>query len=273
MRKIPRGHSNSKTVVDLTKQIFSKHGILEIVRSDNGPHFQGYYKTFSEDYGFEHVTSSPHYPRSNGFIESQVKIVKTLQKAKKSNIDPNIALLCLRSTPIDGQLSSPAELLFGRQVQDNLPKKVKLSPSRDVFVRLQEKQAKQKYYYDRSTKRLPSLDPGQSVRIQNPKNSKWEPAEIEDKIGDVPRSYNLLTDDGRELRRNRSQIQERNHGRDRFNLDQIPSPAPPRDEERNPDQDVGSPPVTQRSEPVGGTNDHYMTRSGRIVKPPVRLNL
>ena len=103
MRKIPRGHSNSKTVVDLTKQIFSEHGIPEIVRSDNGSHFEGYYKTFSEDYGFEHVTSSPHYPRSNGCIESQVKIVKkTLRKAKKSNIDPNIALLCLRSTPIDG---------------------------------------------------------------------------------------------------------------------------------------------------------------------------
>ena len=37
VRKIPRGHSNSKTVVDLTKQIFSEHGIPEIVRSDNGP--------------------------------------------------------------------------------------------------------------------------------------------------------------------------------------------------------------------------------------------
>ena len=127
VQKVPRGHSNSKTDLDLTKQISSEHGTPEIVTSDNGPHFQGHHKTFSEDYGFEHVTSSPHYPRSNGFIESQVKIVKkTLQKAKKSNIDPNIALLCLRSTPIDGQLPSPAELLFGRQVQDNLPRKVKL---------------------------------------------------------------------------------------------------------------------------------------------------
>lgn len=123
VRKIPRGYSNSKMVVDLTKQIFSEHGIPEIVRSDNGPHFQGHYKSFSEEYGFEHVTSSPHYPRSNGFIESQVKIVKkTFQKAKKSNTDPNIALLCLRSTPIDGQLPSPAELLFGRQVRDDLPR-------------------------------------------------------------------------------------------------------------------------------------------------------
>ena len=47
VRKIPNGHSNSKTVVALTKQIFSEHGIPEIVRSDNGAHFQGYYREFA----------------------------------------------------------------------------------------------------------------------------------------------------------------------------------------------------------------------------------
>ena len=36
VRKIPRGYSNSNTVVDLMKQIFGEHGIPEIVRSDNG---------------------------------------------------------------------------------------------------------------------------------------------------------------------------------------------------------------------------------------------
>ena len=56
-----------------------------------------------------HVTSSPHYPRSNGFIESQVKIVKrTLEKVAKDNGDPHLALLYLRSTPVDSKLPSPA---------------------------------------------------------------------------------------------------------------------------------------------------------------------
>ena len=161
VRKIPRGHSNSKMVVDPTKQIFSEYGVPEIVRSDNGPHFHGHYKAFSENYEFEHITSSLHYPRGNGFIESLVKILKkTLQKAKKSNTVPNIPLLCLRSTPIDSQLPFPVKLLFGCQLQDNLPRKVKASPTRDVIVRLQEKQAKQKYFYDRSTKSLPNLGPG-----------------------------------------------------------------------------------------------------------------
>ena len=125
VRKIPRGQSNSKTVVNLTKQIFSEHGVPQIVRSDNGPHFQGHYPEFAKEYGFQHVTSSPHYPRSNGFVESQVKTVKlTLKKAKKSHTDPNMVLLCLRATPVDNKLASPAELLLGRPVQDNLPRKI-----------------------------------------------------------------------------------------------------------------------------------------------------
>ena len=85
----------SKVVDDLPKQIFSEQGIPQTARSDNGPHFQDYYRQFAKEYGFSHVTSFPNYPRSNnGFIESQVKIVKrTLKKAKKINLDPNIALL------------------------------------------------------------------------------------------------------------------------------------------------------------------------------------
>ncbi|XP_028412146.1 uncharacterized protein K02A2.6-like [Dendronephthya gigantea] len=261
-------------IVELTKQIFSEHGIPAIVRSDNGPHFQGHYKTFAEDFGFEHITSSPHYPRSNGFIESQVKIVKKIfQKARKSKVDPHMALLCLRSTPIDSQLSSPAELLFGRQIQDNLPRRdleqAKISPFRDVFSRLQERQTKQKYYYDRSTKSLPSLCQRQNVMVQNPRSLEWEPAEIESEIEKAPRSYNVSIPDGRELRRNRSQIRERSCKRVRIN----PSPESPKEIKPQSTQEIDSPAAVQRSELAKSANDHYTTRSGRIVKPPQRLNL
>jgi transposase InsO family protein len=100
--KIPKGQSNSKTNKATLKQIFSEQGIPEVVRSD-GPHYSSKdYREFSNEYRFKIVTSSPHYPRRNGYIESQMKTVKAiLAKAKNSETDPNIALLCLRSTPID----------------------------------------------------------------------------------------------------------------------------------------------------------------------------
>ena len=170
-----------------TKQIFSEQGIPRIVRSDNGAHFQGQYRQFAEEYGFSHVTSFPIYPHSNGFIDSQVKSVKrTLKKAKRSNSDPNIALLCLRATPIDNKLPSPAELLLGRQVQDNLPRKIQSDHTHadDVISRLKERQAQQKYYHDQHTTVLPSLVPGQQVTIQNPKTPEWKPAVVLHKIED-----------------------------------------------------------------------------------------
>ncbi|XP_020606658.1 uncharacterized protein K02A2.6-like [Orbicella faveolata] len=126
VRQIPRGQSNSHTVVKMLRQTFSKQGIPKVVRSDNGPHYSGQaFQEFARELGFQHVTSSPHYPRSNGFIESRVKSVKAaLLKAKTTHRDPDMALLCLRTTPTDHKLPSPAELLLGRAIQDNLPRKI-----------------------------------------------------------------------------------------------------------------------------------------------------
>ena len=112
VRRLPAKCTSAAVVLQL-KQIFSEQGILQIVRTDNGPQFNSKeFSEFSSVYGFKHVTSSPHYPRSNGFIESQVKIVKrtfiesqvkivkrTLEKVAKDNSDPHLALLYVQSTP------------------------------------------------------------------------------------------------------------------------------------------------------------------------------
>ena len=114
----------STHVITLLKQIFSEQGIPQIVRSDNGSQFASHeFTEFRQSYGLNHVTSSRHYPRSNGFIESQVKRVKaTLQKVKKDQGDPYLAMLCLCTTPVDYKLPAPAKMLQNRVFHDNLPK-------------------------------------------------------------------------------------------------------------------------------------------------------
>ena len=68
------------------------------------------------------MTSSPHYPASNGFTESIVKVVKTaFTKAKYNEDDPQLALLALHSTPVDAHLPSPAQLLFQDELKTRLP--------------------------------------------------------------------------------------------------------------------------------------------------------
>ena len=102
LRRMP-AKSTSASVISLMKQVFSEQGIPQVVRTDNGPQFSSReFSEFAATYGFQHVTSSSRYPRSNGFIESQVKVVKkTLEKVARDNGDPHLALLYLRSTPVD----------------------------------------------------------------------------------------------------------------------------------------------------------------------------
>ncbi|KAK3107078.1 hypothetical protein FSP39_006562 [Pinctada imbricata] len=56
--------TSSETIVNHLKSIFSRHGIPEVLRSDNGPQYASkYFADFASQYGFSHVTSSPRYPQ------------------------------------------------------------------------------------------------------------------------------------------------------------------------------------------------------------------
>ncbi|UYV80838.1 K02A2.6-like [Cordylochernes scorpioides] len=111
----------SEAVVDLCKAIFARHGIPDIVISDNGPQFRpsttSAFTKFASEVGFRHITSSPKHPQSNGQAEAAVKIVKSLMKKNKDLV---LALMEYRATPLANGLS-PAELLFGRKIRTMVP--------------------------------------------------------------------------------------------------------------------------------------------------------
>ena len=144
IRKIQSGQAAGKTVVSLTKCVLSEQGVIEVIISDNGSQYDCQsYKEASAEWGFQHITSSPRYPQSNGFIERQVETVKhTLDKAKKSGKDPPMSILCLRSTPIHSQLPSPAQLLYQRKLKSNLPVRIRnqMSNGDQITQRLTERQ-------------------------------------------------------------------------------------------------------------------------------------
>ena len=85
------GGLSTEAVIGAVKGIFARHGVPEEVVSDNGPQFSSKtFQNFSREYGFEHITSSPLYPQSNGEAERAVRTVKSLWKKEK---DPFLALL------------------------------------------------------------------------------------------------------------------------------------------------------------------------------------
>lgn len=212
VRKLPVP-APSSVVVSATKQIFAEHGIPETVISDNGPHFHSeIYSNFAKEWNFDHVTSSPRYPQSNGFIERQIQTVKSImKKTKQSNTDLDMALLHWRSTPISNSLPSPAQLLMGRRMRSNITTCIRdNNPQHDqVTDQLSQRQQTQKFYHDRKAHDLPPLYPGQPVSVVNPNTGLWNPAVIKEKCVE-PRSYLLSTNNGNIYRRNRHQLRERN---------------------------------------------------------------
>ena len=90
--------TTSRSIINALKNLFAEHGIPEILRSDNGPQYSSEeFRIFTIDWKFQHTTSSPHYPQSNGFIERSVQTVKKILSKTK---DPEKALLIFRTTPV-----------------------------------------------------------------------------------------------------------------------------------------------------------------------------
>ena len=60
---------------------------------DNGLQFASeLFRKFAQDWIFSHITSSPHFPQSNGEAERAIRTIKNL--LKKSS-DPYFALVLL----------------------------------------------------------------------------------------------------------------------------------------------------------------------------------
>ena len=87
--------TDSAAVVRALKRQWARHGIPDLLFSDNGPQFSSStFRTFAAAWGFLHVTSSPGYPQSNGKAENAVRTVKRLwRKAEEAGEDKWLALL------------------------------------------------------------------------------------------------------------------------------------------------------------------------------------
>ena len=253
-------NTTSKTVVNHTKSIFARHGIPEVVRSDNGPQYTAMeYKQFAQEWKFEHQTSSPYYPKSNGLAEKAVQIVKRLlSKSKQDGKDPYLSLLEYRNTPI-GNVASPAQVLMSRRLRSHLPNtKRQLKPqvvdSEKMKKKLEEKQVKQKQCYDKGSKKLSTLEEEESVRVQV--KSKWKPAVIKGKL-QAPRSYIVQMSNGQSVRRNRQHVKKQSTRKSKQSRKMEPWP-------------IEDDPRTDKEEQV--QEEQYRTRSGRISRPPDRYS-
>ena len=139
----------------------------------------------------------------------QIQTIKRpLIKAKQARKDPNLTILCLRTTPINHNLPSPAELLNNRIFRSNLIAEVSIprfSNTDHIWEELKHRQDMQKIYHKRTVHDLPPLVPWQDVRILENQTGKRQPATITSRCAE-PRSYIFQLPDGSSKRQNRVQI-------------------------------------------------------------------
>ncbi|UYV81475.1 K02A2.6-like, partial [Cordylochernes scorpioides] len=210
--------------IEFLKRNFSIHGIPKVLETDNGRNYASReFNEFSNKWKFNHKTSSPHYPKSNGLAERAVQIAKNiLRKCKQSGDDIQIALLNYRNTPRE-YMGSPVQRLLSRRTKTILPiSKELLRPciQKDVTLKLRRSRNKQKFYYDKGSRDEPTFKIGQEVYLRENRRN-WKPATIVREDG--PRSYTVQNNKGL-YRRNQSHITTNQSQRDHESiLEQEPS--------------------------------------------------
>ena len=117
------GDTTSPTITHFLKEQFSRHGIPEVFVLDRDPQLTSHqFRRFAEELELKLVTSSPNHHKSNGKVESAVKVTKNLfKKAMRDGRDPWLALLEYRNTPVETIGSSPLQRLMSRRTKTMMP--------------------------------------------------------------------------------------------------------------------------------------------------------
>ena len=257
--------TSSDAIITHLKSMFARHGIPQYVVSDNGPQYSSeIFCKFAKDYGFIHITSSPKYPQSNGEAERAVRTIKSLlKKADDKKEDRYLALMAYHATPLECGYS-PAELLMSRRVRANIPTtQQQLLPkvpqmsfllNKDKAIKLRQKQ---NFNERHNARPLSTLQHGEKVWLSEEETM----ATVQSDAG--TRSYNVNTESGSTLRRNRRQlvaIPEEENIQTEQNSTDSHQPA---------ELVIGSPDT--RNENISEQSDIKRTSSGRVTKPPKRF--
>ena len=185
VRRLP--NSSSHAVIKELGLVFTELGRPFVLRSDNGPRYSSReFHNFLSFYQVDHITSSRHYPQSNGFAEALVGITKKLiEKSVKKGKPWNYGLLQYRTTPISSTLPSPLEMLTGRKPCSSLPQ----LPS-SIGQNMETSRIHQELLRRQPTTSTGAMDlePGQPLFVKEVNGNVWRTATVDQPAAE-PDSY------------------------------------------------------------------------------------
>jgi len=193
--------ADGATTAKALLSIFSRHGYPKYIISDNGSTFKN--KLLAElcrHTGVKQQFTTTRHPQSNGAAENLVKAIKRALKLDGLVLDPKdpekdwdqrleMVLFALRRAPRAPLWLSPAQIIYGRQIEGPLEQKlqedepVEYTPVKDwIFQRLQsyhetrlllgeaQSAAREKRSEDRGGKLVKPLSPGSFVLTHHDKH-------------------------------------------------------------------------------------------------------
>ena len=113
--------ATTKTTIEKLRSTFATHSLPEMLVSDNGLVFTS--SKFMQKNGFQHVTSAPYHPSSNGLAERAVQMFKRgMKKQGQGSIETKLTcfLLSYRITPQTTTGESPTQLRWGCSLRSHL---------------------------------------------------------------------------------------------------------------------------------------------------------
>ena len=190
--------------------IVTELGLPHIIRSDNGPCYNS--KEFQQilQHYITHHTSSPHHPRSNGFLERMVGVAKKLMDKAGSEEKPWISgLYEYRVTPQSRSIASPLQLITQHTPREkDLPQLLSTLGAQEMYETHQELIRRQQ---NKPEKNYIELTPGTPVWVQHRQNTSWEPATVVSQC--TTNSYWIMqengTDQSKVFRRTRTMLKIR----------------------------------------------------------------
>ena len=172
------------TTITALRDIFSRHGLPEILVSDNGSQFTSKeFEKFCVTNGIVHRTSAAYKPSTNGQAERVVQILKSAIKQAQlthTDVSAQIAkyLLVYRNTPHSTTGEPPSLMLMGRRLRTRLDL---LIPSVGKHVEARQYSAMVSPTAHRGLRQFLAGDP---VLARNyGKGEKWMPGVITEVLG------------------------------------------------------------------------------------------
>ena len=226
-----------------------------------------------------------NHSQANGLAESSVKTAKEILKAAMAKgEDAWLGILAYRNTPTQGRDTTPAQRLFSCRTKTLLPTRSDLLAP-DVSHRekhkldMEQKLSRQKPYYDQTAGEakdpLATGDKFNKVWLRSqasmgPSANTWSEATVKNKR-EEPRSFDIETNDGSIVRRNRCDLRRRI-------VDELDDESDISDGSTGKEEEEGKASqqetLDDREEDTasGRADDHFglATRSGRRINPPNR---